>query len=325
MIQRRERGIFSFLQGNHSVGDAVDFSILKYPIDSYQYCSAFDPVLFQRFPLTAQLAFGTAAFVIAVFNAFGATGSAFAGHHAAAIATEQLGGQQIFFRSLVPGRGLLVLLQLFLRSIEQFFIDQGGNAIGNHNILIFVFADIFPVFQDQADAANAKIKAFPGFQAPLIQGLCNFGYGFAFIVHGEDFLYQRRSQRIDHQHAFRPNHISQWDIAAIIPAFQGIFFLPTVNLLRKLGGIVLCIPLQHGFQDDPFRAFRDILFRGQHLHAVLFQNVLVVGTIIPIPGETVQLPHQHNIKQMLFAVPDHPLKLRSIRCAGRHGPVNVVA
>ena len=51
---------------------------------------------------------------------------------------------------------------------------------------------------------------------------------------------------------------------------------------------------------------------------------LIPGTVVAIPGKAVQLPDQHNVKQLLVAVLYHLLELRAVVRLGRDGTVNVV-
>ena len=53
--------------------------------------------------------------------------------------------------------------------------------------------------------------------------------------------------------------------------------------------------------------------------------MLVVGTVISVTGESVQLPDENHVKQPLFAVVDHPLKIRAVCRSGGQCPVNIVS
>ena len=60
------------------------------------------------------------------------------------------------------------------------------------------------------------------------------------------------------------------------------------------------------------------------MDAVLFQDHLVVCAIKTIPGKAVKFPDENNIKQLLAAVFDHLLELRTIVRFGGERTVNVV-
>src|SRR5699024_10466985 len=48
------------------------------------------------------------------------------------------------------------------------------------------------------------------------------------------------------------------------------------------------------------------------LYAVLFENVFIVGGVVAISGESVQLPNKHGIEQFAIAVFDHPLEFGTV-------------
>ena len=82
---------------------------------------------------------------------------------------------------------------------------------------------------------------------------------------------------------------------------------------------------QHTLHHNAFRPLRDG-FHGRHqMDTVLFQLVLVVHGIEPIPGKAVQLPDQNYVEDFLSAVLDHPLKVWAVIRFGRVGTVNVGA
>ena len=118
--------------------------------------------------------------------------------------------------------------------------------------------------------------------------------------------------------------IAKCSTTTVAAAFQNVLGLSTDNLFGKVSGVVFCIALQHRFQNDAFRPFRDD-FRSRHkLDTVLLQLGLVPGTIITVSGKAVQLPDQHNVKQLFVTVLDHLLELRAVVRLGRDGTVNVV-
>ena len=50
---------------------------------------------------------------------------------------------------------------------------------------------------------------------------------------------------------------------------------------------------QEALQNDALWAVGNILLRGDDIYAVLFENILVVGGVVPIAGEAVELPDCH--------------------------------
>ena len=118
--------------------------------------------------------------------------------------------------------------------------------------------------------------------------------------------------------------VAKGSTTTVAAAFQDVLSLSTHDLLGKVGGVVFRITFQHRFQNDAFRPLGDD-FRCRHeLDTVLLQLGLIPGTVIAVPGETVELPDQNNVIQLLVAVLNHLLELRAVICLGRDGTVNVV-
>ena len=120
------------------------------------------------------------------------------------------------------------------------------------------------------------------------------------------------------------DHISHRNRPAVELALEHIVCHTSDDLLGKLGRVVFRKALQHRFQNDSIRPLGDNLRGRNHLDAVLFQRVLVSGTVISVPGKAVQLPNDDHVKQLLRAVPNHVLKLRPVVRLRRYRPVNVV-
>ena len=89
-------------------------------------------------------------------------------------------------------------------------------------------------------------------------------------------------------------------------------------------GIILGITFQHRLQNDAFRPLGDDLGGRHELDAVLLQLGLIPGTVVAVPSKTVQLPDQHNVKQLLVAVLNHLLELRAVVRLGGDSTVNIV-
>ena len=118
--------------------------------------------------------------------------------------------------------------------------------------------------------------------------------------------------------------IAKGSTATVAAAFQDVLRLSADNLFSKVGRVVLRIALQHRFQNDALRSFGDDLGGRHKLDTVLLELGLIPGTVVAVPGKTVQLPDQHNIKQLLVAVLDHLLELRAVVRLGGDSTVNIV-
>lgn len=272
------------------------------------------------------VAFGFAALVVIVGVSHVAC-AAFAAHERTALAAEQLGGQQIahilFCRATV---GNLVLLETLLYPVEQVLVHDGGNAARCHDVFIAVFADVAAVAEDLEEAVLYERLPGAGTQAALIQGCCNLLSRFAVGVPGEDLLHDGSRFRVDMvQPVLLANGEAQRNDTAVVLALEGVFALTARHFQGEFGGIVFRHANQHTLHHNAFRPLRDG-FHGRHqMGTVLFQLVLVVHGIEPIPGKAVELPDQNHIEDFLRAVLDHPLKVRAVIRFGRVGTVNVGA
>ena len=110
---------------------------------------------------------------------------------------------------------------------------------------------------------------------------------------------------------------------AVVLALEGIFGVTANDLYGKFRRIIFCHTLQHGFQNNALWAIGNVFFCRHHPHAILFQDSLIMGTVIAIAGKTVQLPDHNHIKQPLSAVFNHSLEIGALIRLGRKGTVNI--
>ena len=106
--------------------------------------------------------------------------------------------------------------------------------------------------------------------------------------------------------------VAERDSTARELAFQGVFRHAANDLFGQVSGIIFRIAFKHRFQNDAFRPLGDDLGGRHELDTILLQLGLVPGTVVAVPGKTVKLPDQHNVKQLLVAVLDHLLELRAV-------------
>lgn len=95
------------------------------------------------------------------------------------------------------------------------------------------------------------------------------------------------------------------------------------DFFGEIDRIVLCPALQHRFKQHALGAVGDVLLRRNDLYAVLFENILVVGGVVAIAGEAVELPNEHGIEQPAIAVFDHALKVGAVVRLGRERTIDV--
>ena len=272
------------------------------------------------------VAFGVAALVVIV-GVSHVAGAALTAHQGAALAAEQLGGQKIthilFCRATV---GNLVLLETLLHPVEQVLVHDGGNAARCHDVLIAVFAYVAAVPENLEEAVLDKGLAGTGAQTALVQGCCDFLGRLAVGVPCKNLLHDRSRLRVDMvQSVFLANGEAQRHHTAVVLALEGIFALTARYFQGEFGGIVFRHANKHTLHHDAFRSLRNGFHSGHQMDTVLFQLVLVVHGIEPIPGKAVQLPDQNYIEDFLSAVSDHVLELRAVIRLGRVGTVDVGA
>ena len=160
--------------------------------------------------------------------------------------------------------------------------------------------------------------------ALFIEPIPNLPHRLSVIVPLESFSYKGSCEWVDFKAAVCVDGVAERDSTARKFAFQGVFRHAANDLFGQISGVILGITFQNRFQNDTFRAIRNDLGGRHKLDTILFQLGLIPGTVVAVPGKTVQLPDQHDVKQLFVAVFDHLLKLRAVVRLGRDSTVNVV-
>ena len=328
VFQDRQASVLLLLGFHNQIYQPFDDFIAENHLDGSLHHEPFQRLFADGFQVAVRLAvaFGVAALVVIV-GVSHVAGAAFAAHQGAALATEQLSGQQIahilFCR---PTVGDPVLLETLLHPVEQILVNNSRNAARRHNVLVAVFADVAAVAEDLEEAVLYERLPGAGTQAALIQGCCNLLSRFAVGIPGENLLHDGSRLRVDMvQPVLLADGEAQRHHTAVVLALEGVFALTARHFQGEFGGIVFRHANQHTLHHNAFRPLRNG-FHGRHqMDTVLFQLVLVVHGIEPIPGKAVELPDQNHIEDFLRAVLDHPLKVRAVIRFGRVGTVNVGA
>ena len=328
VFQNRQPGVLLLLGFHDQIYQPFDDFIAENHLNGSLHHEPFQRLFADSFQVAVRLAvaFGVAALVVIV-GVSHVAGAALAAHQGAALAAEQLGGQQIahiLFCGSTMGNP--VLLETLLHPVEQILVNNSRNAARRHNVLVAVFADVTAVPENLEEAVLDKGLAGAGTQAALVQGCSDFLGRLAVGVPGEDLLHNGRRFRVDMvQSVLLANGEAQRNDTAVVLALEGVFALTARYFQGKFGGIIFCHADQHTLHHNAFRPLRNG-FHGRHqMDTVLFQLVLVVHGIEPIPGKAVQLPDQNYVEDFLSAVLDHPLKVRAVIRFGRVGTVNVGA
>ena len=316
-------GILLVLQFHHLGNDGLHSSIVFHKLHGLVDHKIFQPLFTDSLFLAALVLFGSSTFIIAV-NFTRPARAAFAKHQRPTVAAEQLGGEQVVVLCLSTGRGFLIFSDLLLHILKQFQRDDGRDGIRYDHIPEFQFSDVPPVLEHMFNAVISERTAHRVLDAVFIQPVPDFLHGGAFIVLLERFHYKRGGERVNVELPLRIQRVSKGSTTTVAAAFQDVFGLSTYDLLGKVSGIILGITFQHRFQNNALRPLGDDLGGRHELDAVLLQLGLIPGTVVAVPGKTVQLPDQHNIKQLLVAVLNHLLELRAVVRLGGDSTVNIV-
>ena len=283
----------------------------------------FQPLFADSLFLAALVLFGSSTFIIAV-NFTRPARAAFTKHQRPTVAAEQLGGEQIVILCLSTGRGFLVFDDFFLNIIEQFQRHDGRNGIRHDHVPEFQFSDVPPILEHVFDTVISKRTAHRVLDAVFVQPVPNLLHSGAFIVLLERFKHKRRGERVDVELPLGIQRVPKGSTATVAAAFQDVLGLSTHDLLGKVSGIILGITFQHRFQNNALRPLGDDLGGRHELDTVFLQLSLIPGTVVAVPGKTVELPDQHDVEQLFVAVFNHLLELGSIVRLGRDSTVNVV-
>ena len=267
--------------------------------------------------------FGSSTFIVAV-NFTRPACAALAKHQRPTVAAEQLGGEQIIVLCLSPGRGFLVFQHLLLHTVEKFQRHDGRNCIWHDHVPEFQFSDVPPILEHVFDTVISKRTAHRIFDTIFIQPVPNLFHCKTIPVLPERFQHKRRGKRVNVKFPLRIQRIAKCSTTTVAASFQDVLRLSADNLFSKVGRVVLRIALQHRFQNDALRSFGDDLGGRHKLDTVLLELGLIPGTVVAVPGKTVQLPDQHNVKQLLVAVLNHLLELRAVVRFGGDSTVDVV-
>src|SRR5699024_10409486 len=127
-----------------------------------------------------------------------------------------------------------------LHPVEQRLVNNGGHTAGDHNVLVAVFANIAPVFEDLKEAVLDKGLPGTGAQAPLVQGSRYLFGWFAVGVAGENLLHDGGRLWVDVIEAVLfTDDIAQRHYPAVVLALKGVLAFAAGYLDGQLRRIVL--------------------------------------------------------------------------------------
>ena len=316
-------GVLLILQFHHLGDDGFHSGIVFHKLHGLIDYQIFQPLFTDSLFLAALVLFGSGTFIVAVDFSRPAR-AALSKHQRPTVAAEQLGGEQIVVLCLSTGRGFLIFSDLLLHIVEKLYGHDRWNRIGNQDVPVLQLADISAVAQHVLDDIESHWPTALILNALFIEPIPNLPHRLSVIVPLESFSYKGSCEWVDFKAAVCVDGVAERDSTARKFAFQGVFRHAANDLFGQISGVILGITFQNRFQNDTFRAIRNDLGGRHKLDTILFQLGLIPGTIVAVPGKTVQLPDQHDVKQLFVAVFDHLLKLRAVVRLGRDGTVNIV-
>ena len=134
------------------------------------------PLLLYGLLIAAFAPLGSSTFIVIVGSSSGAC-SAFAKHQCSALATEQLGSQQVFLICLSVSRCALVFLQTLLNTVKQVFRDDSRNRIWHNGIPERKLSNVTAVLQHGVHAAARQLSTqhiTNAFCVEIVQNLNDF-------------------------------------------------------------------------------------------------------------------------------------------------------
>ena len=144
------------------------------------------------------------------------------------------------------------------------------------------------------------------------------GSGFA-----ENFPDDLRVRLVDRKTAIGALAVPEGNRPGIHFAVLGIKPHSPANILRKRCTIILGRTFQNRFQQDPFGAVWNGFLCIEDPNTSLFELILISGGIVPIAGEPVDLPADHEGPVAVGGILQHLLKLGAVIGGAGQMPIGV--
>lgn len=303
------------LIGDNTVRDPCDPLRGEDVLDRPRDHGVLDPRLRDRLLVAGLLPGPVRASVVVIFPA-ALAGAGPAYHEGAAFAAVEFAGEEIVGHVPPVSRGPSVPGELELHRVEKLPVDDLRHAALDPDVAELVDADVLLVLHDPAEAVLVEGIATDGPEPHLIQTPGDLGLSDAGVILLEDPADDRSRVRICLEAAVGADAITIHP-GAVGLAGAGVVLHAAADILGQVRRVVLGRAFQHGLEQDPFRAFWDVLLRIEHGDAGGLQAGLVRGGVVSVTGKTVDLPRDHVLEAAALRVADHPLELRTlIRLAG---------
>ena len=213
--------------------------------------------------LLAQMLLGILAGIV-VICLTGLAGAAISGHHLVAVATEQLGGQQILFLASASCRGSFVFVQNVLHPFKYFVTDNAWHTTRRFLAFVEVCADVAFVSQQAMQAVLIEVAPKGCFDLSGIQVFDDVSNSFALTIPLEDLADNDCFVLINIEGVIRSDLEAKAGIAAVRQALLRVERHTTVDLLRQLGGVVFRHTFQNAFHKNTGGIIGDILSCGDY-------------------------------------------------------------
>ena len=123
--------------------------------------------------------------------------------------------------------------------------------------------------------------------------------------------------------AIRPLAVPERDRAGIYFTVLGIEAHPTADVLSERCAIILGRTFQNGFQQDTLGAVRDGFLCIENPDTSFFELIFISGRIVPIAGEAVDLPADHEGPVAVGRILQHLLELGPVIGSAGQMPIGV--
>ena len=209
-----------------------------------------------------------------------------------------------------------------IRGQECAQVDDRWHSALNADIGKVVHTDIRFIFQ-QDKTVFIPTSATTGFQALIVQLSGNVykrhaGSGFA-----ENISDDLSVRLVNRKAAIRALAVAEGDRTGIYFAVFGIEAHPTANVLSKRCTIILGRTFQNGFQQDTLGAVRDGSLCIENPDTSFFELIFISGRIVPIAGEAVDLPADHEGPVAVGRILQHLLELGPVIGSAGQMPIGV--
>ena len=320
-IELRQFGALLRQNVQNRIGDVVDEFVIHHDLHDVVNGRVLDPIFLDGLFITTHLPLGVGTFIVAMDRPRMAL-AALADHKRAAFSAKEFCRQNVVVLRLTHGGSLLIACHDLLHAVKKLLGNDGRNGVGNGHVAELILADIPPVLEKIVDDVERDLVPLRRAHAAPRQIFGNIRHLLAVGIAHKYFYDNGRGGFVDFQ-ALILHAIAERQTAAVHLALQGVFGKPAPDFFGEIDRIVLCPAFEHRFEQYALGAVGDVFLRGNDLYTVLFENVFIVGGVVAVAGEAIQLPNEYGIEQFAIAVFDHALKVGTVVRLGRERTVDV--